>query len=519
MVVLDITKLLNSEKSKPSENEIKYDRLKKNTQLIIDIIQRKISKNLISKNELKNNYKDILNGEEIDIRNFLQKIYISNIDDEPELSSLLYHLLEKIKFKESKFYIIKTLPRCHDELSFLICLRFSMIDNYKLKKDLPLYDNDNIFEEFINPHFSYMVINILEKLKEEHDINFLGFNQTSMFEYLSFSYLNGELIINDDFLSLFFDFYIHFEDDNRHVLTTSPLISNFKLSKKSFNFYFKKLKDILNETKGNFPKWNDNRKNNELFYSYNNCIREIKNILSHIENVPGQFEEIEQIYQVLLDGEYFPEENHDSLTLEGVKKYIERGRKKQKKMYEGKIKKYKNPFLKYSPFKSDLDLFKPSINRISFLRRIDEGLNFSEQTKEYITDIENTIREEFDLPKKGEQWKSETELYYMISKFLDRKNIKIMFHYRPEFLQGLELDIYFETEDKKVGIEYQGLQHFKPIEFFGGEESFKKVVERDKRKMDLCRKNNVQLIYYNYNEEITLDIVKKKFVKNNIQLN
>ena len=27
------------------------------------------------------------------------------------------------------------------------------------------------------------------------------------------------------------------------------------------------------------------------------------------------------------------------------------------------------------------------------------------------------------------------------------------------------------------------------------------------------------VIYYNYNEEITLDIVKKKFKKNNIQLN
>ena len=47
----------------------------------------------------------------------------------------------------------------------------------------------------------------------------------------------------------------------------------------------------------------------------------------------------------------------------------------------------------------------------------------------------------------------------------------------------------------------------------------KKFQRNDKRKMELCNKNNVQLIYYNYNEEITLDIVKKKFKKNNIQLN
>ena len=514
-----LEKWKNSGESEPSKIEIEYDTLKKNSQLIIDIIQRKISKNLIPKDELKDNFHDILNSDEIEKRNFLQKLYVSNIDDEPELTSLLYHLLDNVKFQESKFYIIKILPRCHDELSFLVCLKFSMIDNYKLKKDLPLYDNENLFQEFISPHFSYVVIDILKELKEKHDINFLGFHQTYIFEYLSFSYMNRVLKINDNFLNLFFDFYIHFHEQNRHVLTSSPLMSNFKLSKKSFEFHFKKLKDILLETEGRFPKFIHNNKNNELFHSYCNCIHEIKIILSIIENEPDHYKEIETIYNLLLDGKYFPEENHDHLTLEGVKKYIERGRKKQKRMNEGKIKKYKNPFLKYSPFKSDLDLFKPPIKRISFLRELDEGLDFSERTKEYSTNIENTIREEFDLPKIGEKWKSETELYYMISKFLDKENIEFMFHYRPDFLQGLELDIYFETDDKKVGIEYQGLQHFQPIEFFGGEESFKKVVERDKRKMDLCRKNNVQLIYYNYNEEITLDIVKKKFQKNNIELN
>lgn len=513
-----LEKWKNPGESEPSKIEIEYDTLKKNSQLIIDIIQRKISKNLIPKDELKDNFHDILNSDEIEKRNFLQKLYISNIDDEPELTSLLYHLLDNVNFHESKFYIIKILPRCHDELSFLVCLKFSMIDNYELKKDLPLYDNENLFQEFISPHFSYVVIDILKELKEKHDINFLGFHQTSMFEYLSFSYINGVLKINDSFLNLYFEFYTNFHEQNRHVLTSSPLMSYFELSKKSFEFYFNELKDILIETKGKFPKWNDHLKNNELSDSFYNCIREIKIILSIIENIPNHYKDIENIYHILLEGNYFPKENHSHLTLDSIKKYIERGRKKQKRMNEGKIKKYKNPFLKYSPFKSDLDLFKPPIKRISFLRELDEGLDFSERTKEYSTKIENKIREEFDLPKIGEKWKSETELYYMISKFLEKENIQVIFHYRPDFLEGLELDIYFETDDKKVGIEYQGLQHFKPIEFFGGEKSFKKVVERDKIKMELCNKNNVQLIYYNYNEEITLDIVKKKFKKNNIQL-
>ena len=254
---INILDLINSDYSEPSKYEIERTTLKKNTKVVIDIIENKISKKLISKHKLKKEFHNILIEEEVKIRSFLQKIYISNIDQEPELSSLIYHLLCKVKFEESKFYIIKILPRCHDELSFLICLKYSMIDNRKINKELPIYDNENIFEEFISPHFSYLVVDILNELKEVHKVNFLGFHQTSMFEYLSFSYINGVLKIDDNFLSLFFDFYTHFQDNNRHVLTTSLLMSDFKLSKKCFELYFEKLKDILDQTGGKFPSSDD----------------------------------------------------------------------------------------------------------------------------------------------------------------------------------------------------------------------------------------------------------------------
>ena len=170
-----------------------------------------------------------------------------------------------------------------------------MFDSYKLQEELPLYDNENIFEEFISPHYSHIVLDILSELKKVYSINFLGHHQTSMFEYLSFSYINGVLKINDGFLNLYLEFYTNFHEQNRHVLTSSPLMSCFELSKKSFEFYFNELKDILIKTKGEFPKWNDDRKNNELFYSYNNCIREIKLILSIIEDIPNHYKDIENI--------------------------------------------------------------------------------------------------------------------------------------------------------------------------------------------------------------------------------
>ena len=62
----------------------------------------------------------------------------------------------------------------------------------------------------------------------------------------------------------------------------------------------------------------------------------------------------------------------------------------------------------------------------------------------------------------------------------------------------------------KVAIEYQGKQHFEPVVFFGGEESYKKTVERDKIKQELSRKNGVKMVYINYWEEITPQLIRER---------
>jgi hypothetical protein len=43
-------------------------------------------------------------------------------------------------------------------------------------------------------------------------------------------------------------------------------------------------------------------------------------------------------------------------------------------------------------------------------------------------------------------------------------------------------------------VEYQGSQHDKPVDFFGGLESFKAAQERDARKKLLFKENNAILI-------------------------
>lgn len=112
---------------------------------------------------------------------------------------------------------------------------------------------------------------------------------------------------------------------------------------------------------------------------------------------------------------------------------------------------------------------------------------------------EDLYRETIGMPKVGEGWISETELFYKISDFF--KDDEVIHHASPKWLGRQHLDIYFPKLN--IGIEYQGAQHYEPIEFFGGQEAFEKTLERDKRKKQLCEKHKCHLIYVDKGYEIT----------------
>ena len=75
-------------------------------------------------------------------------------------------------------------------------------------------------------------------------------------------------------------------------------------------------------------------------------------------------------------------------------------------------------------------------------------------------------------------------------------DVGITYDYQKHFkwLGRQSLDFYLP--DYNVGIECQGEQHFFPIKHFGGDKSFKKTLERDKRKKALCEKYGVKLLYF-----------------------
>ncbi len=92
-----------------------------------------------------------------------------------------------------------------------------------------------------------------------------------------------------------------------------------------------------------------------------------------------------------------------------------------------------------------------------------------------------------------------------ICKILNSKNIKYELEKK---LNGcvsrngipLRFDIYIPM--LSIYIEYDGEQHFRSVEWWGGEDSFIETVDRDKRKNEFCDENSIQLIRISYKEDI-----------------
>lgn len=91
---------------------------------------------------------------------------------------------------------------------------------------------------------------------------------------------------------------------------------------------------------------------------------------------------------------------------------------------------------------------------------------------------------------------------------LKKLNVKYEFQYKPLFLKNgkgqQSLDFYLI--DYKIGIECQGEQHFKPIDFAGKGEKwmnqlFEKNKKNDDRKLKKCLANDIKIIYILDNEE------------------
>lgn len=113
----------------------------------------------------------------------------------------------------------------------------------------------------------------------------------------------------------------------------------------------------------------------------------------------------------------------------------------------------------------------------------------------------------YDLVDKGTvspKWKSEYEMFKLIMAFFP----DAVFQYRSEWLGYQSIDVFIPS--KRIGIEYQGKQHYEAIDHFGGSESYKNRIELDLKKKSLCEKNGVILVEWKYDEPINEVVLKIK---------
>lgn len=103
----------------------------------------------------------------------------------------------------------------------------------------------------------------------------------------------------------------------------------------------------------------------------------------------------------------------------------------------------------------------------------------------------------------------QSHIEHTVRELLTENNIEFVQEYTPEWIKPLHIDFYLPK--KNVAIECQGLQHFIPVKYYGGEEGLKIRKERDERKSVECVKNGVRLLYYaDYEYDFPYQVIVSK---------
>ena len=109
---------------------------------------------------------------------------------------------------------------------------------------------------------------------------------------------------------------------------------------------------------------------------------------------------------------------------------------------------------------------------------------------------------------------SESSGEIKIRQILEKYNINFQKQYRIKNENNEIMIFDFVIFDKNNNIlkciEYNGEQHYKPVEIFGGEEAFEKQKIRDARKTEYCYTHNINLQWIPYFE---FDLITPEYLK------
>ena len=117
---------------------------------------------------------------------------------------------------------------------------------------------------------------------------------------------------------------------------------------------------------------------------------------------------------------------------------------------------------------------------------------------------ENLLRTKHNLPKIGEGWLSEMRMFELVLTVYQ----DAVHQFSPNWLKPQHYDVFIPSEN--IAFEYQGKQHYEPVDFFGSLEGYQNNLKRDEIKYEKSIKHKVKLIYWRFDEPITFATLEEK---------
>lgn len=121
----------------------------------------------------------------------------------------------------------------------------------------------------------------------------------------------------------------------------------------------------------------------------------------------------------------------------------------------------------------------------------------------------------YQLPKEHLEGKgcpicNQSHMEKEMCQLLEANNIKYIsqktFSWLKQGKYALRLDFYLP--DHNIAIECQGEQHFKPIEYYGGENKYKRILVNDINKIKLCKNHNITVLHKSNTKNCSKKILK-----------
>lgn len=91
---------------------------------------------------------------------------------------------------------------------------------------------------------------------------------------------------------------------------------------------------------------------------------------------------------------------------------------------------------------------------------------------------------------------------------LQESNIPFIQEKKLKTYKNIKVDFYIEYNNKIFIIEINGEQHYRPIEYFGGESVYQEQCKRDLSLQQYCNDNNIKLLIIRYDDN-KLELINK----------